>query len=82
MRPSCIASDDHISGEPIFTTDQFPADMDTTSVGLMVTQPDDHVVQSVLDEILQYLTWDGITMVNSCHPHTTDMAKRFSADVL
>jgi hypothetical protein len=44
--------------------------MDTTSIGLMVTQPDDHVVQSVLDEMLQYLTGDGITMVNSCHPST------------
>ena len=44
--------------------------MDTTSIGLTVTQPDDHVVQSVLDEMLQYLTGDGITMVNSCHPNT------------
>jgi hypothetical protein len=38
--------------------------MDTTSVGLTVTQPDDHVVQSVLDEMLQNLTGDGITKVN------------------
>ena len=56
--------------------------MDTTSVGLMVTQPDDHVVQSVLDEILQYLTGDGITMVNGCHLYTTVVAEQFSADVL
>jgi hypothetical protein len=42
--------------------------MDTTSIGLTVTQPDDQVVQSVLDEMLQYLTGDGITMVNRCHP--------------
>jgi hypothetical protein len=46
--------------------------MDTTSIGLMVTPPDDHVVQSVLDEMLQYLTGDGITMVNRCHPNTSE----------
>ena len=45
--------------------------MDTTSVGLTVTQPDDHVVQSILDEMLQYLTGDGITMVSRRHPRTT-----------
>jgi hypothetical protein len=56
----------------VFTTDHFPADMDTTSIGLTVTQPDDHVVQSVLDEMLQYLTGDGITMVNSCYPNTSE----------
>jgi hypothetical protein len=58
--------------EPVFTTDRFPPDMDTTSIGLTVTQPDDHVVQSVLDEMLQYLTGDGITMVSSRHPHTAE----------
>jgi len=60
--------------------------MDTTSVGLTVTQPDDHVVQSVLDEMLQYLTGDGITMVNTRHPHiiirTRILAKPFPADLL
>ncbi|SRR6266446_1600367 len=61
-------SDYRIIGQPVFTTDRFPADLDTTSIGLTVTQPDDHVVQSVLDEMLQYLTGDGITMVNRCHP--------------
>ena len=52
----------------MFTTDRFPADMDTTSIGLMVTQPDDHVVQSVLDEMLQNLTGDGIAMVSRFYP--------------
>lgn len=47
--------------------------MDTTSIGLTVTQPDHHVVQSVLDEMLQYLTGDGITMVSSHHPHTAEL---------
>ena len=56
--------------------------MDTTSIGLTVTQPDDHVVQSVLDEMLQYLTGDGITTVNRRHPHTTVVTKLFSVDLL
>lgn len=68
MAPQPHSSDHPITGQPVFTTDYFPADMDTTSIGLMVTQPDDHVVQSVLDEMLQYLTGDGITMVNCHHP--------------
>jgi hypothetical protein len=56
--------------------------MDTASIDLMATQPDYHVVQSDLDEMLQYLTGGGITMVNGCHPHITAMAKPFSADLL
>ncbi|KAH8996495.1 hypothetical protein EDB86DRAFT_1003670 [Lactarius hatsudake] len=47
---------------PILTTDEFLPDLDTTSVGLMVTQPDDHVFDSVMDEILQYTTTDRIPM--------------------
>jgi hypothetical protein len=34
----------------------------------MLTQPDDHVVKSVLDEILQFMTEDGINMVNGRDP--------------
>jgi hypothetical protein len=40
--------------------------MDTTSIGLTVTHPDDdHVVHSVMDEMLQYTTEDGITTVKA-----------------
>ncbi|KAH9959299.1 Haloacid dehalogenase-like hydrolase-domain-containing protein [Russula dissimulans] len=42
--------------------DRFPEDLDTTSIGLTVTQPDDHVVNSVLDEMLHFVREDGITM--------------------
>ena len=48
---------------PIFTTDEFPTDLDTTSIGLTVTQPDRQVVHSVMDEMLRYMTEDGIIMV-------------------
>ncbi|KAH9069727.1 HAD-like domain-containing protein [Lactarius deliciosus] len=47
---------------PVLTTDEFPSDLDTTSVGLIVTQPDDHVFDSVMDEMLQYTTTDRIPM--------------------
>ncbi|KAH9069725.1 hypothetical protein EDB83DRAFT_396449 [Lactarius deliciosus] len=47
---------------PVLTTDEFPFDLDTTSVGLMVTQPDDHVFDSVMNEMLQYTTTDRIPM--------------------
>ncbi|KAH8996493.1 hypothetical protein EDB86DRAFT_3077092 [Lactarius hatsudake] len=46
---------------PVLTTDEFP-DLNTTSVGLMVTQPDDQVFDSVMDEMLQYTTTDRIPM--------------------
>lgn len=40
-------------------------------MGLMITQSDDHMVHSVLDEMLQYMTEDGITMVKFiCQPST------------
>ncbi|KAI0267118.1 HAD-like domain-containing protein [Gloeopeniophorella convolvens] len=48
--------------KPTGTTDEFPADLDTTSIGLMVTQPDDHVFNSVMDEMLQFVTEDNISM--------------------
>ncbi|KAH9034151.1 HAD-like domain-containing protein [Lactarius hengduanensis] len=47
---------------PVLTTDEFPPDLNTTSVGLMVTQPDDQVFDSVMDEMLQYTTTDRILM--------------------
>ncbi|KAI0304254.1 HAD-like domain-containing protein [Multifurca ochricompacta] len=35
-------------------TGELPHDLDTTSIGLMVTQPDDRVFNAVMDKILQY----------------------------
>jgi hypothetical protein len=51
--------------------DRFPEDLDTTSIGLTVTQPDDHVVNSVLDEMLHFVREDGITMVSPPRPACT-----------
>ncbi|KAI9437689.1 HAD-like domain-containing protein [Lactarius indigo] len=45
---------------PILTTDEFPPDLGVTSIGLMVTQPDNDVFDSVMDEMLKYTSEDGI----------------------
>ena len=50
-------------GKPLLTTERFPNDLDTTSLALMVTDCDDKVVNSVLDEMLGYVNEDGIIMV-------------------
>jgi hypothetical protein len=58
----------YVTGKPILTANEIPPDLDTTSIGLTVTQHDGRVVDEVLDEILQYVTPDGMAMVNTCHP--------------
>ncbi|KAI0064798.1 HAD-like protein [Artomyces pyxidatus] len=50
-------------GKPQLTTDNYPADLDTTSVGLMVTKPDDLAFNSVMDEIVRGKDADGIPQV-------------------
>lgn len=54
---------DVVTGKPLLTTEVFPYDLDTTSVALMVMKPDEAVVQSVMDEMLQYVNTDGIIQV-------------------
>ncbi|KAJ5613718.1 hypothetical protein N7528_007372 [Penicillium herquei] len=47
-------------GNPRFTTETFPNDLDTTSLALTVLPVDSRVVNSVLDEMLGYRDDDGI----------------------
>jgi hypothetical protein len=47
------------------TTEQFPVDLDTTSLALSITKPDTSIVHSVMDEMLEYLNSDGIIQVLS-----------------
>ncbi|EIN08974.1 HAD-like protein [Punctularia strigosozonata HHB-11173 SS5] len=48
-------------GEGVFTTAQFPCDLDTTSIGLTVAPHiDDATKRSVMDEMVTYLNKDGI----------------------
>lgn len=68
---------------PILTTDEFPPHLDTTSVGLMITQPDDHVFDSVMGEMLQCTSQDGITTVNGrSHTRRCAVAKPLLTDLL
>ncbi|KZV70680.1 HAD-like protein [Peniophora sp. CONT] len=48
--------------KPMLTTDTFPCDLDTTSIGLMVTQPAPDVFARVMDEMLTYRTDEGIVL--------------------
>ncbi|KAJ7497338.1 HAD-like domain-containing protein [Mycena latifolia] len=50
-------------GKGTLTTEAFPFDLDTTSIGLTVMQRDKEVVTSVMDEMLQYMDSDGIVLV-------------------
>lgn len=49
---------------PALTTETFPYDLDTTSIGLTVTHADDQTARLVMNEILQYRNEDGIVMVS------------------
>lgn len=51
------------AGNPLLTTETFPYDLDTTSLGLTVTKCDEETVQSVMDEMLGYINSDGIVQV-------------------
>ena len=50
--------------KPVFTTDDFPFDFDTTSIGLTVLKREGDAVKSVMDEMLQYCNEDGIFLVS------------------
>jgi uncharacterized protein YlxP (DUF503 family) len=45
------------------TTEDFPFDVDTTSIALTVLKRDQAVANSVMDEMLQYVDPDGIIQV-------------------
>ncbi|EGO25300.1 hypothetical protein SERLADRAFT_448283 [Serpula lacrymans var. lacrymans S7.9] len=47
-------------GKPLLTTEDFPFDLDTTSLGLTVLKCPEDVATSVMDEMLEYVDDDGI----------------------
>lgn len=60
-------------GNPMLTTDTYPHDLDTTSIGLTVSSHVDHETKmSVMDEMLTYVNKDGIiqTYFDSSRPRT------------
>ncbi|KAJ7132762.1 Haloacid dehalogenase-like hydrolase-domain-containing protein [Mycena crocata] len=54
-------------GEGTLTTEAFPFDLDTTSIGLTVMERDKEVVNSVMNEMLQYTDSDGIVLTYFDH---------------
>ncbi|KAJ7251471.1 Haloacid dehalogenase-like hydrolase-domain-containing protein [Mycena haematopus] len=55
------------SGKGTLTTETFPFDLDTTSLGLTVVKNDKEVASSVMDEMLQYIDSDGIVLTYFDH---------------
>lgn len=47
------------SGKPKYTTDEYPPDLDTTSLGMIAFPPDKEVAHSILDGMLNYVDEDG-----------------------
>lgn len=50
-------------GDPKYTSDTYPDDLDTTSLGLLTIPPDPAIVHSVLDEMHDYIDEDGNVQV-------------------
>ncbi|TFK54482.1 HAD-like protein [Heliocybe sulcata] len=55
------------AGKPVLTTEEFPDDLDSTSLGLTTFATDEAMVQSVMDEMLEYVNPDGIVMTYFDH---------------
>ncbi|KAJ5606271.1 HAD-like protein [Penicillium lagena] len=47
------------SGKPKYTTDDYPPDLDTTSLGMIAFPPDEATAHSILDDMLDYVDEDG-----------------------
>lgn len=56
------------AGERTLTADIFPFDLDTTSIALTIVERHKEVIDSVMDEMLQYVDSDGIVQVIACPP--------------
>ncbi|KAK0460196.1 HAD-like domain-containing protein [Desarmillaria tabescens] len=54
-------------GNSQLTTDEFPCDLDTTSLGLTVVQARMKIATSIMDEMLNYVNEDGIVQTYFDH---------------
>ncbi|KAG1749471.1 HAD-like domain-containing protein [Suillus lakei] len=50
-------------GKPLLTTEEYPFDLDTTSLGLTLMGSPEDVAHSVMDDMLDYIDDDGIIQV-------------------
>lgn len=57
-----------MSGKGQLTTEEFPFDLDTTSLGLTIMKRDKEIAFSVMDEMLEYVDTDGIIQVCLIYP--------------
>lgn len=57
-------TDINATGKGQLTTEEFPFDLDTTSLGFTVLLRDKEVASSVMDEMLEYVDTDGIIQVD------------------
>lgn len=64
----CKGVTEPVSGEPKYTSDAYPDDLDTTSLGLLTMPPDSEIVHSILDEMLDYIDEDGNVQVRCQRP--------------
>ncbi|KZT25804.1 hypothetical protein NEOLEDRAFT_1241644 [Neolentinus lepideus HHB14362 ss-1] len=55
------------ASKPVLMTEEFPEDLDTTSLGLTAFETDEDVVQSVMNEMLEYVNPDSIVMTYFDH---------------
>ena len=62
-----------LSGKPLLTTEEYPFDLDTTSLGLTAVNDNEDVAHSIMDEMLDYIDDDGIVQVSilSCPFYTS-----------
>ncbi|KAJ5762333.1 HAD-like protein [Penicillium nucicola] len=47
------------SGKPKYTTEDYPQDLDTTSLGMLAFPPEDATAHSILDDMLDHIDDDG-----------------------
>lgn len=52
------------SDKPKYTTDTYPPDLDTTSLGMIAFPPDEATAHSILDDMLDYVDEDGNIQVS------------------
>lgn len=52
-----------ITGKGQLTTEEFPFDLDTTSLALTILKRSKGIADSVMDEMLEYVDPDGIIQV-------------------
>ena len=69
-------------GKGQLTTEEFPFDLDTTSLGLTVLRRDKELASSVMDEMLDYVDTDGIIQVLASQMLSIKIDRFFSRPIL